>query len=101
MSRFAPFPMPGDQILGGTVIASTYFNEDDYEAPLVLVMLLMPQAPYYLVGNVWLREIGHEWETEPWEHTNIVTAVKGDEHPFRDGKRIPEQFGYEQLGGDY
>lgn len=87
----AKFPMPGDQILGGTVVASVWYNEDDYEWPLATVLLLMPEAPYYRVGVVWLDPDHYRWNGDPAIHRNIVPAVDGDE-------MAP---GYADLGGDY
>lgn len=106
MEGYAPFPMPNDKILGGTVIASTWFNEEDYDFPLVLVMLLMPEAPYYRVGTVELHPFGYEWEAPPEQHDNIVPAVNGDDFPNPDPNNVhlmvgPRANGYTDMGGDY
>lgn len=96
------FPMPNDEILGGTCIASTWYREADEELPnnRYTVLVLMPQAPFYKVCVVEDQdgELIPEW-TET--HMNIVPAVNGEPSRYVLSKMVPPTSGYVDMGGDY
>jgi hypothetical protein len=75
--------LPGQELDGGTVIASVYLNDTDYAEPLVMALLLMPEAGrHYRLVDVWetSREVIMRQGFE-----NIVPAVEA----------------YQENGGDY
>lgn len=73
------FPLPGDKIDDGTVVASVYAGANDDH---VLTILLRPTEPYYLVAEYRLADMECLYRMA---HPNIVPAVRC----------------YEENGGDY
>lgn len=75
--------LPGQELDGGIVIASVYINDTDYDEPLVMALLLMPEpGRHYRLVDVWetSRRIALRMGFE-----NIVPAVAE----------------YVERGGDY
>lgn len=72
-----PQPMPGDTILGTTVIASTIYRDADPDqdyAPIpaeYTVLLLEKEAPYYTAAIVVPSGRGPE---DPWEVAHFETT---------------------------
>ena len=78
-----PQILPGQELDGGTVIASVYLNDTEYKEPLVLALLLMPTpGEHYRMVDVWetSREV-----VQRSGFPNIVPAVEA----------------YVDNGGDY
>lgn len=75
--------LPGQELDGGIVIASVYLNDTDYDEPLVMALLLMPEpGRYYRLVDVW--ETSRRVAVRMW-FENIVPAVEA----------------YQDRGGDY
>ena len=75
--------LPGQSLDGGTVIASVYINDTDYAQPLVMALLLMPEAGrHYRLVDVWETSRVIEMRRD---FPNIVPAVEA----------------YVENGGDY
>lgn len=75
-------PLPGEEFLHGTVVASVWIR-DDVPEPFALVLVLGGAPPYYTVAEITWR---NGWVTEDMrQHPNIVPAVED----------------YQQNGGDY
>lgn len=75
--------LPGQELDGGIVVASVYINDTDYDKPLVMALLLMPEpGRHYRLVDVWenCRCIAMRMEFK-----NIVPAVAE----------------YVERGGDY
>lgn len=92
------FPMPNDKHPDGTIVASTWYRDDDeYQAATILV--LRPKPPYFRVGT-W-DFVNLEWNGGYYEdHMNIVPAINGDPMEFSPIS-LDTLIGYQGLGGDY
>ena len=75
--------LPGQELDGGTVIASVIINDDDYDETLVLALTLMPEPPFYRLLDAWQES--RKVQVELGRFENIVPAVEE----------------YQQEGGDY
>ena len=83
------FPMPGDTLLGRTVIASVYFTDE-----IVLVLLLEPKPPFFTVAQYQMHE--------PTDDVGVVPRPKGSlTHLASEYNIVPAVRAYEENGGDY
>lgn len=75
--------LPGQELDGGTVIASVVLNDTDYEDTMVCALLLMPTpGRHYRLVDVWQES---RKVTMRLAFENIVPAVEA----------------YQDNGGDY
>lgn len=75
--------LPTQELDGGTVIASVYLNDTDYEDALVLALLLMP-------------EVGQHYRlVEAWESSREIVMRLGFPNI------VPAVEAYVENGGDY
>lgn len=80
-------PFPNDRVLGGIVVASVVYREDNTGEPIEwAIILLMPEAPFYRVGTITpYGSASYRWQDGPRYYKNIG----------------PASGGYFHLGGDY
>lgn len=76
--------LPNDEFGGGMVIASVWLR-DDVEVPFALLLLLLPEPPYYALAEVEYRDGKWVEYVDRQYFPNIVPAVEA----------------YQQNGGDY
>lgn len=79
------FPMPGDTLLGRTVIASTYYTDE-----IALVLLLNDRPPFFTVAHYQVHD-SHDPAYPAGSLTHLATEYN----------IVPAVREYEQSGGDY
>jgi hypothetical protein len=96
-----PFPMPGMQLHGRTVIASVEYFADE-RGVVALVLLLNQEAPYFTVAHYYQTSMAEETVKYGDLTETIEARPAGFLHILGTHENIvPAVREYEDSGGDY